>query len=268
MIKTIIIRLLSICIALAIPLQLVAETADDLKCKQCVSTGDIERGAVTKSRIGQKAVGPGQLAPDSVTRSKIRDGAVGEQALSQELLDRISALEEQLDSVPRPIQVLANGEIVGPLIQSSPHGQSPIYLVLSSTGYIYGITNGGQQVFIEEGELWTVTSRWFEADGCVGPAFVEIAGKHFADQLGETNAKEGVVFRAGVEIAPSPPAPHFYIPAGSTGVVRAFESRLDRDNCLDEAQPFELLSVPAFPNDPSITGVPNEPFTPPITLGQ
>ena len=137
---------------------------------------------------------------------------------------------------------------------------------LSSTAYLFAVQANDSRGYIPNqnaGEL-SEEPLFFEGAGCIGPAFLSVSfeGHTYADGL---PTHQGVVFRLNPGI--SAPAPHFYAPVGSSASPRNFLSRLnDSGGSCDSINSQDTVSVSVLPNDPSVTGVPNEPFTPPITL--
>ena len=135
-----------------------------------------------------------------------------------------------------------------------------IYSALSSAGYYFTVYANAHGV--EEnvsGEILRA-NLFFETVDCSSQAFVTVRNLRgiFASET------QNAVFRVSIERTF---VGHFYVPALSVPATRTMVGTNSGSGC-EEVFPTSRESVEAFPNDPAITGVPNEPFTPPITLGQ
>ena len=193
---------------------------------------------------------------DCVDQQDMADGAVGENELTQALLDRINELEAK----PDPIQVLANGESVGTFMQQGLGG----FGALSSTGFTFTIVPAGSQ----EATLTIVNLyRYFESSDCTGTILLPIGSDGFLSGfLGVGN--QGIVY--GLWDETTEQAYAHYSRASFPLPQRQIRSRFVggvQCEIFDEPR-LQGDLIPSMPNDPAITGVPNEPFTAPITLGQ
>jgi hypothetical protein len=232
-------------------LDAVAQTADDLKCTQCVSTGEIKVNAVTKSRIAPQAVGSSELAPDSVTPSKIREAAVKEEHLSQQVLDLINSA--------RPLQVMAGGESIGAFIDNVD-GAS--YLTLSNMNYFFFVVAVLQPEapYTRPGELRS-EKILFESPNCVGQAYLETDSEGNFQGL---STQQGLVL--GVERNPGA----YYVAPDEKPAQRSYLSFVSQErfsNCAD-AILGPYFSVRVFPNVRAITGVLTRTYPAPITLSR
>ena len=230
----------------------VAETADDLKCKQCVSTGEIKVNAVTKSRIAPQSVGPSQLAPDSVTQSKISEAAVKEEHLSQQVLDLISSA--------RPLQVMADGESIGAFIDNA---EGASYLTLSEENYFFFVVAVLQPEApsARPGNL-RAEEIVFESPNCAGQAYLE------TDSNGNwrgLSTEQGIVLGAERTVAKA-----YYVSPDEKPAERSYLSFLSQERdgrCKDEIL-GPHFSVRVLPNVRAITGVSSQKYPAPITLSR
>jgi hypothetical protein len=162
---------------------------------------------------------------------------------------------------PGPIQVLANQQPIGSFLQSKniPLG-SLSFAALSSAGYRFEvIAHTPTTNFKDPGDIASLT-LWYESPDCTGPAYIRTQSGVAEDT--HFSVEQGFVFWV---VNNTEDLGNYYVPAGSQPTIRSFQS--SRPGCsLNLAANRE--SVEAFPNDPTITGVPNESFTAPITLGQ
>jgi hypothetical protein len=232
--------------------------ATDVQCSGCVNQQDIAANAVGAAQIQQDAVGSSEIAA----------GSVGEQELTQSLLDRIATLENQLATRQGAVQVLANGQSIGTFLDQDygPHG--PVFLTRSDRGYMFPVqmlsAPLGSPDYEQPGQLSPYDIE-FESAGCIGDAYVLVT---YQGDLGRNNqgpllAEQGVVFDAGDG--------RRYIPKGALAVDRHFQSERSWSSgtCYSWTPPAGPggNSVPTLPNDPTVTGVPNDRFAEPITLG-
>jgi hypothetical protein len=166
------------------------------------------------------------------------------------------------EKTPGPVQVLANGESIGTFLQWSVNNSYRHIWAMSSTNYGFDIiantTTAGwpsQQV----GAL-NHLSLYYESPDCTSPAYVKTnEGRMISDT--QFSVDQGLVFSV---VTWETYLGLYYVPAGSVPAARQFQA------AGPSCSPYYLanqLSVEAFPNDPTITGVPNASFTPPITLG-
>jgi len=85
-------------------------------------------------------------------------------------------------------------------------------------------------------------------------------------QFGGGLAKQGIVFQHPDRAAA---LGNYYLPRDAIRETLDPPSlRFAHDLCENLQQVPHSNLILALPNDPAITGVPNESFTPPITLGQ
>lgn len=183
---------------------------------------------------------------------------------------RVETLEAEVTELkarPGPVQVLANGESIGSFLGIGNTNNLGQYITLSSTGYMFQVFNmvpSDHQPFplLEVGRIWPETLL-FEFADCLGQAFIELSHEAGRPLSADLIAAEGIVVATG-----DPLNGVFYAPEGSQAAFldATFFARSLEGSC--GSSPRMTWVVPVFPNDPAITGVPNEPFTPPIKLGQ
>ncbi len=171
--------------------------------------------------------------------------------------------------------VHAGGESVGyflSAVQSNPSASNaPLifntnwWYVLSDTGYVFSITPADRSSYFlgkdTPGEHSAFEELWFDGPDCTGAVYA------FVDD----GPRQAMAFQGWVasSLDPADTVPLYYVPKGSvpfTGIQAI--SRREADGC--EAVGFDTLEtpvVPAYANDPFVTGVPDTRILPaPITL--
>jgi hypothetical protein len=169
-----------------------------------------------------------------------------------------------------------NGALVGAHLgrggDSIPHGVSasfPSYVVLSVTGYqaVVTIQQGriGWAATVPPGVLPGTESAlgldrppFFESSDCTGQAYAQVASDRFAG---------GFVWEFSIS---GPASRLYYVPRAATPSLRTLQSNLvagPSGITCETFPPGSRFTMPAFLNDPSVTGFPNEPFVPPLSLG-
>lgn len=173
----------------------------------------------------------------------------------------IDLLEErvaELEAKPPQVQVLANGEIIGFFLDRMSLG----YAVISQTNYVFGVPVSPETnpVFVEP-----VTVLFYSEPTCTTPPLAMSENGQLTHWTSTFLAQQGVVFNA--ISSPGSASEYWYVPRGAQPVTwPALHVLESGGECRIFGGPFSTFEI--FPNDPAITGVPNEPFTPPITLGQ
>ena len=240
-----------------------AVTADNVKCDKCVGVGDIAKKAVTSSRI----------KPGAVTGSKIKDGAVTESKLSGGVLD----LMQSSSSAKRYVIVDINDQVVGGAIGDGEGGADP--LIMSPQGYIATTS-------IYEGVVIGGSSVFFAGADCTGTAYVSVSTSGQVDIGGEQTAyfyrqMIGEVANLWGYDSTVSQIDYWYIPKTPTLVdnmpvqslkVRVSEWLETAPEVWEETESVECYTVSymltkgaeAFPNDPAITGFPNDAFSAPL----
>ena len=176
------------------------------------------------------------------------------------LSEQVNLLTQDIAVIPRPVQVYADGQPIGPLLFGLS-GTLKAYTTWSAAGYIFRIcplaftpafcTSDAQLVF---------ANFHFEQLDCIGQPYISLNDNVVAPK------SEGQVFHTP---DPADPVRHYYRPKQVVAVTRTLMSRFfSQTGCVKHEPPFVTDTTEALPNDPAITGVPNEPFAPPITLGQ
>lgn len=137
--------------------------------------------------------------------------------------------------------------------------------VMSQQGYFFGVRqngeisdvgenpNGSALLFGPEGPgIANFFGLWFESTDCTGQAYFR-----FADVEGPWAA--GIVIQVDQAL--------FYTPPRTLPVTpRNLRSRSYGGTQCQPENSDGVLSPPAFPNNPDITGVPSDPIPPPIRI--
>lgn len=187
---------------------------------------------------------------------------------STEIAASASAIKElraAIDALNSGIQVLADGVPIGLWLgQGDSRPGITTFRAQSTKNYLFDVVSqvdAGSTVPQDRptaiGDLMTKVV-WYELSGCTGQAYV-------SNDLNPDTAARGYVFRAD---DPTDPIQTFYVPTLSfveERIVSYRRSNLE-GGCVNIGMPSNPF-VPAFPNDPDITGVPSGSFLPPIVLG-
>ena len=224
--------------AATVPSATFAQTIDDdLICNGCVNANDIASQAVT-SRA---------LRSNSITTSKIPNGAVTFDKLESALHARIDALEATIHKLGETAFEIvdADGTVLG---VPAPASGFSIGTIFSSTGYAFALgASESSSPYLSRQPLY------FESNDCSGPARLEMGS------LAAALAYWGYVFSDfhGAQ----------YYVRQRTNDVGQLLMRSTLDNSLTcRAVGTDPVTVAVLPNDPSITGVPNEQIPGPISL--
>jgi hypothetical protein len=199
----------------------------------------------------------------------------------QKQIDALAAEVAELSLRSGPLEVLANGERIGLLVDMG--------LELDEYGYTYMTRNASGYTFIvyadiaesdlpsgvENGDLVSQPFVAFSAPDCLGQAYYMPAdiGRGLA-LWPDTSFEEGVykvvlvqdglVFRNPDSSAA---VQNYYIPRGTEIVDQPLISSAFGEGAGCAPFTLSFKGVPLLPNDPAITGVPNTPFVSPIVLG-
>lgn len=149
----------------------------------------------------------------------------------------------------------ANGQLVGLFAGEVPGREGTA--IHSLRGYRFQVSPSGRVDTIDRdigGISYSLTNPHFESVDCTGAAY--LVPTRGADVPGGMVTRLGA---AGIGLGYVPKAP-----AISTITIRSF---LDNgQTCIPLTQPAPTIVVPVLPNDPSVSGVPNSNFTPPLRL--
>lgn len=162
-----------------------------------------------------------------------------------------------------PIQVLANGTSIGTFLWWQWGSYVTYMSVLSSTGYGFQIasnveSNSGHNAVPGGLDLQEAV---YEMPDCIGPMYVQARAMG-----GVMNAPFSV--EQGYVLSVVNQGSNYYVPAGSQRLIKKILSIGQQQGCYNTT-PWSQNVVEIVPNDPVITGVPNErQFPLPITLGQ
>jgi len=178
----------------------------------------------------------------------------------------IAELRVAINALSSGIQVLADGVPIGMWLgQGDSRPGITTFRAQSTMNYIFDVVSqvdAGSTVPQDRptaiGDLMFKVV-WFELSGCTGQAYV-------SNDLNPDTAAQGYVFRAD---DPTDPTQTYYVPTLSLVEERIVPSRRSflEGGCVNFAMPPSNPFVPAFPNDPDITGVASGSFLPPIVLG-
>ena len=219
------------------------QTATDLDCAQCVDDGEIGLGAVAWPQLG----------------NQLQQGLADQRNDIGDLENRVLALEAAATS--SGMTVLANGQPIGKLISvhyvaNTAPGRSPnvsfadSVTLLTLEGYPVTIRLSGELVSPDR-----IAINYLEPN-CAGQPYIGLgAGPGWVPDLGMvTTALPSAQLGSVV-----------YVPKGSEVVPsHAFEpvvvSRFILGPCRvanPDSESAYFAQMPLFPNDESITGVPN-----------
>lgn len=201
---------------------------------------------------------------DCVNQEDIGDGAVGEAQLTQILMDRIAALEADLAAQPKPVQVFSDGTSIGKFISLHVSNQKR-YTVISNQGYLFStrFTAVGIEWYHQVGRLYQSVSPYFDQSGCSGQALLQISSPGTLDE--GIGVGTGHIVRSSIEHSA---VPRYFVPKNEIPASWLVMSILTPGSGCSELTPVFREAVRIFPNDPAITGVQDEPFSAPITLGR
>ncbi len=159
--------------------------------------------------------------------------------------------------------VKANGQPIGVFLNNDAGGPLPFesarFWVLSDTGYMFAMspaTAAGRSA----GQLYNQRVR-FSDPGCLGQAYVEALRPDRQAQF-----YSGFVFTSE---DPNDPTPTYYSPTQSPVVADASIASVRSETGCEVSIGTITFAVAVLPNDPLITGVPNQRILgEPITLGR
>jgi len=120
--------------------------------------------------------------------------------------------------------------------------------VISSTGYSFAVTGAGRVPDNHgpaDGGASTPNQLFYTALNCQGQAYVQ-----------SSNNVSGFVVRSHGSL--------LYAPKGEAAVERVFASRKTGGFCQGDGNTYP--SLPVYPNDEAVTGVPDVDFLPPIQI--
>jgi len=147
----------------------------------------------------------------------------------------------------------------GPPQSFGPYG--PAFRVVSQQGYmaVFGTITGRLTVgFNVLSGFYSGANvnqgLFFESQDCTGQAWISV------------NTPGGPA-TGGFVIATLLPTylPH-YVPKTAVSQALVYRSSLTAGGCSAQG-PSNTVGLPAFVNDPAVTGIPNAPYQPPLTLG-
>lgn len=190
----------------------------------------------------------------------------------------IADLQASIDALSLGVvNVKANGQSIGTFLSSDSQGlfHNGSFWVLSDSEYVFLVHAETSMLFgpVIEGELAghvvDMGEVWYDGLGCTGQGYVPIFSQPPPTE-GESLFRQGYVFASPDSFDP---VRAYYSPAGAAplsgliAVSKRFSGGIGGDSCMDIMSSGLELLVQVLPNDPAITGVPNGPFSAPITLG-
>lgn len=165
--------------------------------------------------------------------------------------DRVYAIEQE--NTTQMAKVMANASDIGQFQSySQPNPYLAKYIFLKTTeGYVTALPNGQQGNNHVAPLFGGNTSQFFEGSGCTGRTFL----------VGEAIVAPGIVFRsaAGENLMLRKDA----VPVENISYV----SRLNVNGECEESFGTLNTAWELEPNDPTVTGINNEPYGGPITVG-
>lgn len=174
----------------------------------------------------------------------------------QDLDAQVQNLDSQVQSLPAwgPLAVEVGGFIVGTLFNHSEFDGS--LLTLSDTGYFFAVDGGTVGFGYPEGAL-TRTPIYFDNNTCDGNAYYVNSGDYANPEY--------FYFRQGYVIASHLPGQAFLIQGTpSNQIMRSMLwSGYDIEvagapaGCVDLGAGISRPAIPLAPNNPTVTGVPN-----------
>lgn len=180
----------------------------------------------------------------------------------------IQANTVAINSDGRAIQIMANNSSTALFVrEADPRSGLYGFRGLSALNYLYDVI---AIVNVDElnpdnspgnaGDLFA-SVVWFVGTSCTGQTFTNPTSR-----FGQLDYHQGFVFRSD---DPSDPVQTYYVASRSQEVSVALASRRSflEGGCVPvgSVPPNRFLLV--LPNDPAVTGVPNTPFSTPVSLG-
>jgi hypothetical protein len=192
----------------------------------------------------------------------------GTPARASEVNANFDALEAAIDQnaaeleiLPRPLRVSANGQILGMYIGGL--AQSIVYTAQDYFFLVHAQRN--TIAWNPPGDMFVISndSRVYYEDGsCSGQGYIPTTNNNpeAAPGYGPVAITHGMVFRNGA-------GDTFYVPktAQPTNIQPDWLKRPDGITCIFAGAVNDWW-VEVLPNDPAVTGVPNEVIQRPITL--
>ena len=227
--------LLAFLLAIALsPLQSARAQANDLDCAKCVETGDIAGAAVTTFKLKNQAETTSKLAKQAVSTGKLQNGAVTEQKLSP-------AVAAAIQSAGNPLVVDGSDVVIGQLISIGENRWS--MEVITDKGYLVSLT--AAYADLSDGGMYIAS------DDCSDTGYVDFGT--FGGYV--TNLFDG----GGVK--------SLYYVAKTSLPIENFNYgsvTYNEEGCV--TQSGQTTVYPVLPNDPNITGVSTDQFTPPLRV--
>lgn len=153
-----------------------AQTATDLKCKGCVSKGDLSKGAVATKSLKSRAVKASKIANNAVTGDKIADGAVA----GEKIADGAVAMSKLSNDVILPLQVVdATGLFLGFIL-----GANDVLIHADDTTFVLAVGKNS---------LSSNVQAWFEDTACTANPFIRNDQESNSAQLAPQAAVAGPV---------------------------------------------------------------------------
>lgn len=186
------------------------------------------------------------------------------------VLVTLVALTQIPDAAAQALQIRDNaGSLVGlylggagpDVVQGAPLTPTPGYRVASATGYVGVIdplsgklTYGSYaQPAFNAGTLQGSFLSFLTTD-CTGQAYVKTSTQVATSPGGFVFATSGPSYLV------------YYVHKSDLSILRTTFSDLQNGTC-NAGQNTDLPSFMAIPNDPAVSGFPDTPFAPPLTLG-
>lgn len=249
------------------------ETAVNTNANDIISNTDAVTQAQSNVSANAAAIAANEVATQS-NSSSIDANNQSITANSASVAINEAAIQANSDEIAivaarGPAMVKANGQVIGTFLQATnfvgpwPLAAQRIW-ILSDTGYMFGVTpwrNLSVNPTVEAGTLAVERVR-FDGPNCTGQAYMVAASPDAQAQF-----FSGYVF-ASEDI--NNPTPVFYSPVGSTVVENVpFQSNTSSGGGCEGFPGTLDFAVAVLPNDPLITGVPNQRILgAPITLGR
>lgn len=150
----------------------------------------------------------------------------------------------------------ANGALVGLYLDSVSAGATPAFRVLTSTNHVANIDASTGRVVEQRPNLGFTAAGFssslaFTSSNCTGQAYVITQ---------PVAPASGFVIDVGENAYVL-----YFAPRGEQPTVRSFSST-GRVGGSCAQGPGMGTTLRVFPNDPSVTGLPNTPFAPPLSL--
>ena len=220
--------------------------ASDLECDGCVGTTDIADGAVTLNELGSDVTSTFVSTP--VGTADIGDGVITINKLGSDVVDEFT------QTYKPPMVYDANGVIIGQFIAQIG---SDISVLMSSTGYVFGLTARGGKLNLQGRYVY------YDNDTCTDVPISVNGQPFFVPLSGGVSAVRGEVFFADNEELNSE---LYYIP--KDGIVTYIDSYRHNGSVNPPTCVYaSVLGYAITPNDPNITGVEFSSFPEPGTIG-